>query len=97
MFALGQFCFSFTPLFFFFFFLFSFEIQVPGGSIVKSALLFFKKKVRSMEKGRAINPHLYRDEVVRQLASFNDCFRFISVSLFEGQVAGGLVNFKKTW
>ena len=92
---LVNFAFSFIPLFFFF--LFSFEIQVPGGSIVKSALLFFKKKVRSVEKGRAINPHLYRDEVVRQLASFNDCFCFISVSLFEGQVAGGSVNFKKTW
>ena len=56
-----------------------------------------KKKVRSAKKGRVINPHLYRDEVVRLLASFNDRFRFISVSLFEGQVAGGSVNFKKTW
>ena len=93
-----NFAFSFIPLFFFFFFfLFSLEIQVPGGSIVRSALLSSKKKkARSAKKGRAINPHLYRDEVVR-LASFNDRFRFISVSLFEGQVAGGSVNFKKTW
>ena len=62
----------------------------------KELFIVLLKKVRSEEKGRAINIQLYRDEVVRQLASFNDCFRFISVSLFEGQVAGGLVNFKKT-
>ena len=34
--------------------------------------------------------------LVRQLASFNVCFPFNSVSFFEGRVAGGSVNFKKT-